>query len=404
MTLNEVKEGVYELSVDGGKPIQLQTKAYCHQCDRVFFDMSTAMFGFNNPEHMCPKCKGLGEALEVDEHLVIGERDKSILDGASKIWGGDLRKHAKKPNANWMRGEVLALAYDMDVDLELPYNQLPEDFKEQLLYGSGERKVILEYDAKGRSGVIERPAEGVMNIVKRLIENNSGGSSAMSRAIDSFLRRSQCDMCHGERLTNESRLVQIEGLRYPVAASMTITDLKGWLSSLYIDLSLMDLEKAKPILDQMLPMLTKIEEVGLHYLDLDRAIPTLSGGEGQRIRLASQFSTNLTNILYVLDEPSMGLHPKDYKFLMDKLRELCDKDNTIIMVEHEKDMILMADYLIDVGPGGAGKYGGEVIAEGTIEEVMANEDSITGPILLVAQQMNKYLIMAVLILVTLLIS
>lgn len=366
----------YDVTIDDQDSIRLQTKEFCYTCDRVFFDMSTAMFSNNNPESMCPKCKGLGEELTIDEQKVISNPNVSILDGASKVWG-DLRKHAKKPNANWMRGEVLALAYDMNVDLELPYNELPEGFKEELLYGSNGRKVTLTYDAKGRSGVIERPAEGVMIIVKRLIENNTGGSSAMNKVIDGFLSKSECSLCHGERLAEEGRLVEVEGLRYPLAASMTVSSLKVWLMDLYHALPPRKSVQVRPILNAMIPLLSKIEDVGLAYLTLDRSIPSLSGGEGQRIRLASQFATNLTNILYVLDEPSMGLHPVDYQFLMSELKELRDRDNTIIMVEHERDMIMMADHVIDIGPG-AGKYGGQVVAEGSIDAIMSDKISITG--------------------------
>ncbi len=328
---------------------------------------------------MCPRCKGLGEEMVIDVTRVISEPDKSILDGASKVWG-DLRKHAKKPNANWMRGEVLALAYDMDVDLEVPYKNLPEEFKQQLLYGSGDRKVKLEYDTKGRSGIIERPAEGVMNIVSRLIENNTGKSGAMANTIDSFMSKHVCGLCHGERIDMEGRMVEIDSLRYPQASGMTIVQLKAWLQGLYQSLPDRDIVQVDTTLTRMIEMLKKIADVGLSYLSLDRSIPSLSGGEGQRLRLASQFGTNLTNILYVLDEPSMGLHPYDYDFLKDKLVELRDRENTIVMVEHKKEMIEIADHIIDIGPG-AGKYGGEVVAEGDAEYLINHKASITGPYL-----------------------
>lgn len=367
------------VTIDDTEVFELQTKAYCYHCDRVFFDLTASMFGYNNPEHMCPRCKGLGNERVIDASKVIDNPEKSVLDGASKVWG-NLRKHAKKPNANWMRGEVLALALDMGVDLELPYKDLPDDFKQQLLYGSGDRKVTLEYDAKGRKGIIERPAEGVMNIVKRLVDNNSGKTGAMATTIESFMSKGQCTLCDGERLAAEGRLIRVGKKRYPEAAAMTIDDLRVWLSSLYETLRGTSFYKAKPILVRLLPLLTKISDVGLGYISLDRSIPTLSGGEGQRLRLASQFGTNLTNILYVMDEPSMGLHPSDYKHLAEKIMELRDNGNTIVMVEHEVDMIKIADHIVDVGPG-AGRYGGEVVANGTVEALIHNKASITGPYL-----------------------
>lgn len=372
----QLGNGALYVCVDNNEPFLLQTKMYCFDCNEILFDLSPSIFSFNNPEYMCPKCKGLGIELEVNPDMIINHPEKSLLDGASKLWG-DLRKHAKQPNANWVRGEVLALAYDMNVDLELPYHKLPEDFKQQLLYGSGDRIVSLSYENNnGRKGLIERPAEGVVNIVKRLIKNTSQDAN-VGKMIDSFLSKTTCSLCNGERLAMEGRLIEINSVRYPIAASMRVSELKIWLLDLMDELEGSTLEITKPIIEKILNRLDKIIDVGLPYLTLERSIPSLSGGEAQRLRLASQFGTNLTDILYVLDEPSKGLHPRDYRYLIKKIQELRNLGNTIVIVEHEKEMILSADYLIDIGPL-AGKLGGEIIAKGSVDDVINNEKSITG--------------------------
>lgn len=368
--------GAIYLSINDSEPLMLQTKTYCYHCDTILFDISSSVFSANNPEYMCPTCKGLGYEYKLDENLIVSNPEKSILDGASKWWN-NMRKHSKKPNANWMRGEVLALADDMGVDLDTPYRDLPEDFKHQLMYGSNGRKVSLAYENNtGRKGIIEREAEGAINIINRLLKDSTS-SKGVDNLLNSFLNKTKCSHCDGERLKPEGRLIEINSLRYPKATKMKIVDLRKWLQSLYGNLPKEKVDISRNLIDRLLFQIDKIIDMGLSYLALDRQIPSLSGGEVRRLQLASQFGTNLTNILYVLDEPTKGLHPYDYKHLIEKIKELRDMQNTVILVEHEKDMIVEADYLIDIGPG-AGKYGGEVVACGTPEEIRHNEDSITG--------------------------
>jgi excinuclease ABC subunit A len=337
--------------------------------------MTPSMFSYNHPDYMCPVCKGLGEEMEVDKELIISNPELSLLDGASKWWG-DLRKYSKNMNANWMKGEVFALADDMGIDLEKSYKLLPESFKNQILYGSNGKKVKLIYENKnGRKGEIERPAEGAVNTIKRLFKDNNGETA--KKMINSFMRRTRCSSCHGERLNEEGRLVSILKKRYPDAVKMNISELQQWLDYLCESLPKEKLDKVYLIINDLKSQLKKLINVGLSYLALDRSISTLSGGESSRIKLASQFNTSLTNILYVMDEPTMGLHPSDYQFLIQTIKDLKDVGNTIIMVEHKRDIISQADYIIDIGPG-AGKYGGEIIAKGTIEEIIHNSSSITG--------------------------
>ncbi|MFZ5354026.1 MAG: excinuclease ABC subunit UvrA [Bacillota bacterium] len=352
-----------------------QTKEMCYHCSRVFFELTTSSFSFNNPESMCPACKGLGVKLEVDVDLIVANPDKSILDGAS-LWWGDLRKHRKKPNANWMRGEVLALAEEMGVDLELPWRELSEDFRKQVIYGSKGKKVKFTYEnSNGRKGEIEREVEGAFNIITRLFSENNGDTA--NRLAMSFMREKPCSRCKGERLSEEGRMVTLGNTRFPETVAMTIEDLMQWIKALPAKLSRDKLDISLPILKELYRRLQGIIDVGLPYLTLDRSAPTLSGGEAQRLRLATQLSSGITNILYVLDEPSIGLHPRDHNKLIKIIKHIRDAGNTVLIVEHDADTILAADKIIDIGPG-AGEHGGLVIAEGTPEEIIEDTNSITG--------------------------
>ena len=355
--------------------IIFQTKEMCYSCNHILFNLTPSTFSFNNPESMCPVCKGLGVKLEVDEDLIVQNPDKSLLDGAS-LWWGNLRKHRQKPNANWMKGELLGLAEEMKVDLELPWNKLPKSFRDQALYGSNGREIRFTYDnSNGRKGEIVRPVEGAYNCIKRLFRENS--SEAATRLASSFMREKECQECHGERLSAEGRLVSIHGIRFPQATKMTIQQLKEWIINVPSQLSKEEVQIAAPILKELIRRLNRLIGVGLPYLSLDRGVPTLSGGEGQRLRLATQLGSGLTNLLYILDEPSMGLHPRDHNKLIKTIKQLRDEGNTVLVVEHDKDTMIAADHIIDIGPG-AGEYGGEIIAQGSPSEVIKNPASETG--------------------------
>lgn len=342
----------------------------CKVCGTIFFTLTPAVFNYNHPEYMCPVCKGLGEELQVDVDLIVPNPELSILDGASPWWG-NLRKHREKPNANWMKGEVLALASEMNEDLEVPFRDLSEEFRNQIFYGSNGRTVTLNYESpNGRSGTITRPVEGAVNILKRLLaENRSSGST---EGIDRFFVNKKCSRCNGERLLEEGRLVRIGSTRYPEATKMSITMLKNWCHFIYGNMNEINREKCRDILKKIIVKIKKIEQVGLGYINLDRSIPSLSGGEAQRLKIANQFGSWLSNILYVMDEPSKGLHPKDFQFLIEAIQDLKKMKNTVIIVEHKKELIQMADYLIEIGPG-AGKYGGQLLSAGTVEHCTAYE-------------------------------
>lgn len=373
-------KGAMVVELNATDVFMLQTKEYCYHCDRIFFDMSASMFSSKSSEYMCPACKGLGEILKPNEDLIVHNKDISILDGASRLWG-NLRKYKEKPNANWIKGQVLALAKEMGVDLEKPYKDLPVEFKHQLLHGSDGREVTFEYKANGRNGVITRPVEGALNIINRLISNTTSTNIAMA---ESFMKKTKCEKCNGEKLVTESRMVTVDKVRYPEAVSMSIEELRGWVQKLLKSLPKHKLIIVETLLESIANRLGRISDLGLSYLTLARSASTLSGGERQRVRLTSQFNNALTNILYVLDEPTMGLHPKDYMSLIDKLKELCQRDNTVVVVEHKKDIIRSADYIIDIGKG-AGKYGGDVIAAGSVDAICKSKESVTGKYLNAAE-------------------
>ncbi len=356
-----------------GQDYLLQTKLFCYHCNRMMFDTNPAIFSANNPEYMCKTCKGLGYEMTVNPDRVVSNPDRSILDGASLFWG-DMRKFREKPNANWMKGEVLALAEEMGVDLELPWKDLPEAYRQKVLYGTPGKKVSFSYqNPNGRRGTIEREVAGAVNTLKRLLIEGVA-SERKSAVVEAFVEQMTCSSCNGEKIGLTGRLVEINGTRYPQVEQFSITALNQWVETL--SLAGPKHDRVAIIREAIVEQNQRIISMGLGYLSLNRPIPTLSGGEIRRLQLASQFGTNLSNMMYVMDEPTKGLHPKDYEKLMEKIKELRDNKNTIIMVEHSNEIIRQADYIIDIGQG-AGQYGGEVIACGTLEEIRGNPRSIT---------------------------
>jgi len=336
----------------------------CSECGNILFDRTPQVFSYNHPDYMCPVCRGLGVEMQIDEELIVEQPGKSLLDSASFLYG-DLRKHRRKPNANWMRGEVLALADDMKVDLDVPFCELPEDFRYQFFHGSEGREVSLSYEnSKGRSGVITRPVEGAVNLIHRLA--NDTKSTRGIENVKRFMSKKTCSRCQGERLLEEGRLVNIQGDRYPEVMNLSIDKLRVWCHRIYRQLPRDHQDKGRMLLSKINLRLKRVQDVGLSYITLDRSIPSLSGGEAQRLKLATQFGTGLSDILYIMDEPSKGLHPKDYRFLMEAIVDLKNHGNTVLLVEHKKSFLAIADKHIQMGPK-AGRYGGDVtsILDGT---------------------------------------
>lgn len=367
--------GAIQIQLNDNKELIFQTTEKCYYCNHILFELTASDFSFNNPESMCPVCNGLGLVNDIDVNAIIKYPNKSILDGASEFWGS-LRKFKKSPNANWMKGEILALALEMNIDLEKPWNDLPDLFRTQAIYGSGQQKVSFTYKNKnGRTGTITRPVEGAYNILKRLILSTT--SENQRSLTEQYTNSILCECCHGERLKIESRIVTVNNKRFPEVINMSIKELKQWIISLPLQLSTSEKKLVQPILQELNSKLSDYIEIGLSYLTLDRTIPTLSGGELQRLHMISQLNSGLSNILYILDEPTTGLHPKDYDMLMKIIYRLKEQNNTVIIVEHSSAIMMKADNIIDIGAG-AGIYGGQLIAQGTPEEITKNKGSETG--------------------------
>jgi excinuclease ABC subunit A len=362
--------------VGGGDGYVLSSHPLCPQCDRIFFQMTSSYFSFNHPDGMCPECKGLGKIFEVDPERIVTRPDLSLLDGASPWWG-DLRSVVKNPSMNWMRTEVLALGQHYGIDLECPWNDLSEEFRQKALYGTGDEKLKYYYDSKttGRSGVTERPVYGAVNHIKRLFDDRS--SDAAQGGWSRFLSEKECSLCDGERLSAEGRMATLAGLRYPEVAGKSIGTLKDWIEHLPVDLDDQMLLLTGGLLTEIRRRCLLLIDAGLAYLSLDRPSSTLSGGEAQRIRLAGQLGCGLNNLLYVLDEPSMGLHVRDHLRMLKTIKDLKEEGNTVVVVEHDPETMQASDFIIDMGPG-AGFYGGEIVASGSPQEIAENPISLTG--------------------------
>lgn len=366
-------KGAFYLRYNGDDYL-IQNREACYECNRSFFSLTPAHFSFNNPESMCPECKGLGVKMTLNPDRLISDPDKSILDSAS-LWWGDLRKFQKKPNANWMKGEVLALALDLNVDLEKPWKELPDEYKKSAIYGSNGREVSFTYStSKGRSGTITRPVEGAVNIISRLMQNN--GTSVAQNLYASFYTEEPCHICKGERLSRESRMVTVNNTRFPDLYDMELNELKNWSQSLRNTLSSQELNTVDIILSEMEAKIDTLIDVGLSYLTINRSVSTLSGGESQRLKLANLFGNELTDLVYILDEPTMNLCADNRHVMVDFIKRLRNKGNTVIAIEHNKLIMEAADYIIDIGPG-AGKDGGEIVAADYTPEFCKNRNSVT---------------------------
>jgi excinuclease ABC subunit A len=329
-------------------------------------EIEPRLFSFNNPVGACPTCDGLGQSLKFDENLVVPDTDKPLSDGAIAPWS--------RATSKLYQQTLQALAEHFGGDMFQPWCDLPEAFRKVVLWGTKE-KVTFVYEDGLRKFETQKPFEGVIpNLQRRWRETDS---SWVREDLARFQSSQPCETCGGRRLKPEALSVKIDGQDISDASELSIRKAEEWFSTVYETLSPKDKQIAERILKEIRERLKFLVDVGLDYLTLDRASGTLSGGESQRIRLASQIGSGLTGVLYVLDEPSIGLHQRDNTRLLESLQGLRDLGNTVIVVEHDEEAILTADYVVDLGPA-AGVHGGEVVAEGTPQEVMANPKSLTG--------------------------
>ena len=340
----------------------------CEDCGVSIEELTPRMFSFNNPFGACPACTGLGSQLKVDPELVIPNKTLSILDGAICASGWN---NVRGDGISRMYFDALSKKYHFS--LREPVEKLSPEVMDVILYGTKGEKLELHYDQPRGKGVLYQPFEGIVNNLERRYQETQ--SDAMRASLEDCMAETACPDCHGARLRPEVLAVTVGGLNISEFTALPITEELAFLNRL--TLSEKDAQIAESILREVRSRLHFLQSVGLQYLTLARSASTLSGGESQRIRLATQIGSSLMGVLYILDEPSIGLHQRDNEKLLATLRELRDLGNTLIVVEHDEDTMRAADYLIDIGPG-AGVHGGEVVCAGTPEEVARCERSITG--------------------------
>jgi len=331
-------------------------------------EIEPRLFSFNAPQGACPTCDGLGEKQLFDPQLVVPNEALSLKQGAVVPWA-----KSNPPSPYYM--QVLAsLAKAYDFDLNTPWNQLAQDQRDIVLHGTGGLPVALTFKDGRKEYTVTKPFEGVIgNLNRRLLQTDSAW---MREELSRFQTAQPCETCHGKRLNDKALAVKVAGEDIATPVRFSVTSAKDWFLALPEKLTETQNQIARAILKEINERLGFLDNVGLDYLNLDRTSGTLSGGESQRIRLASQIGSGLSGVLYVLDEPSIGLHQRDNDRLLETLKRLRDLGNTVIVVEHDEDAIRAADHVVDLGPG-AGVHGGEVVAEGTLAEVLANPNSLT---------------------------
>ena len=339
----------------------------CPDCGISIDELSPRMFSFNNPFGACPVCSGIGNLMKMDPDRVIPDKSVSLLDGA--VHGMGWSKEKDSMGLMYMK----SLAEHYNVDIDLPYEELPEDFREKLLYGTGTEKVHFVYEGSTGKRTFDAPFEGIITTMERRYRETS--SNGMREFYEYYMSSQNCPECAGARLSKAALAVTVNNKNIFELTNMSITKLLEFINT--IKLSEKEEIICKQIFKELRARLTFLENVGLEYLTLSRNAGTLSGGEAQRIRLATQIGSGLMGVLYILDEPSIGLHQRDNEKLLASLKRLRDLGNTLIVVEHDEDTMYAADHIVDIGPG-AGIHGGYVIAEGTAEEIKKNENSITG--------------------------
>ncbi|WP_066811241.1 excinuclease ABC subunit UvrA [Sphingomonas asaccharolytica] len=348
--------------------IVFSEKFACPVSGFTIAEIEPRLFSFNAPQGACPACDGLGEKLIFDEDLVVPNHDLSLKKGAVVPWA-----KSNPPSPYYM--QVLgSLAREFGFSLETPWKDLPGEVRLIILHGTGGKPVTLTFVDGKKSYDVRKPFEGVIgNLNRRMLQTESAW---MREELSKYQSSQPCETCHGARLKPEALAVKIAMQDISHATHLSVVDALAWFQDLPNHLNGQQKEIAERILKEIVERLGFLNNVGLDYLNLDRTSGTLSGGESQRIRLASQIGSGLSGVLYVLDEPSIGLHQRDNDMLLATLRRLRDLGNTVLVVEHDEDAIRSADYIVDMGPG-AGMHGGEIVAKGTLPEVLAHKDSIT---------------------------
>ena len=368
-TVMKLTDGLMILDVADGEPVNFSQNFSCPDCGISIEEVEPRSFSFNNPFGACPECFGLGYKMEFDEDLMIPDKSLSINQGAIVVMGW--QSCAKE--GSFTRAILDALAAEYGFDLDTPFCNYSKEIHDILIYGTNGRSVKVHYTGQRGTGVYDVVFEGLIaNVNRRYRETFSQTSKA---EYESFMRITPCTACHGQRLKKESLAVTVGGKNIYEATNMSIVKFREFIDSL--KLSEMQKMIGEQILKEIRARISFLIDVGLDYLSLSRATGTLSGGEAQRIRLATQIGSGLVGVAYILDEPSIGLHQRDNDKLLKTLLHLRDLGNSVIVVEHDEDTMKAADCIVDIGPG-AGEHGGQLVAVGTAKEIMKCPESITG--------------------------
>ncbi|GEN46781.1 excinuclease ABC subunit UvrA [Alkalibacillus haloalkaliphilus] len=365
-TALKISDGKVIMDLIDGDEMLFNEHHACPQCGFTITELEPRLFSFNSPLGACKTCDGLGSNLEVDVDLVIPDRSLTLNQHAIAPW---------QPISSQYYPQLLkSVCNHYNIDMDTPVKDLPEEQLSKVLHGSGDEKILFSYEnERGQLRENEIFFEGVLNNVSRRYHETS--SSFIREQMEKYMAQSACPTCDGYRLTGEALAVKVDGKHISQVTELSVSNGLSWIRQ--VSLSEKEAKIATMIVKEIEDRLTFLQNVGLDYLNLSRSAGTLSGGEAQRIRLATQIGSALTGVLYVLDEPSIGLHQRDNDRLIQTLKRMRDLDNTLIVVEHDEDTMLAADWLIDIGPG-AGAQGGEIAASGTPQQVMEQDDSLTG--------------------------
>lgn len=365
-TVLELADGRLVVDIIDGDKLEFSEKHACPICGFSIGELEPRMFSFNSPFGACPTCDGLGQKLTVDLDLVVPDKDKTLNEGAILPW---------EPTSSDFYPSMLKRVCEVyKINMDKPFKKLTERQRNIILYGSGDKEIEFTFNSKfGQERKRTMPFEGVVpNIERRYHESPS---EYVREMMQKYMGEQVCETCHGQRLSREALSVYVAGKNVGEVVEQSIKEALTYYEN--IELTEQDAQIAHLILKEITSRLAFLNNVGLDYLTLNRSSGTLSGGEAQRIRLATQIGSRLSGVLYVLDEPSIGLHQRDNDRLIHTLQEMRDLGNTLIVVEHDEDTMIAADYLVDIGPG-AGEHGGEVVASGTPKQVMRNAKSLTG--------------------------
>ncbi len=357
------------LNVTTGEEMMFSQNYACPDCGVNIEELAPRMFSFNNPYGACPHCSGLGATMKVSPDLIIPDKHKSLREGAISCMGWN-----NSAEEGSMAAQMFdALSKHLHFSVNTPVEKLPKGVLHKILYGLGDEKIKVHYASAGGEGVYMTAYEGVIPSLERRYRETT--SDVMKAAYEEYMAEEPCPECGGKRLKKESLAVTVNGMNIAEVSDMTIEKARDFLSAL--TLTQKESMIAAPIVREITTRLSFLIDVGLKYLTLSRAAATLSGGEAQRIRLATQIGSGLVGVLYILDEPSIGLHQRDNQKLIRTLKNLRDLGNTLIVVEHDEETLRSADYIVDIGPG-AGEHGGEIVAEGSVQDLMNAPRSITG--------------------------